>query len=345
MEGCRKRAEELEKKSADPQLWKNPDEAQKVGRELARCRRTVRQWEEHARTFEDAVTLLELAQEEGDEESLKEVGEMLERVRKGVEEMEFSRMLSGELDHMNALLSINAGAGGIDARDWAAMLKRMYLRWCQRRGFRTEILDEQAGEEAGISSCTILVEGDYAYGLLKAESGVHRLVRISPFDANARRHTSFASVFVYPDLDETIEVEIDEKDLRVDVFRASGAGGQHVNKTESAVRITHIPTGIVVTCQNERSQHKNRATAMRILKARLYELEKRKQEEKMESIHAQKKKIDFGSQIRSYVLAPYRLVTDLRTELKVGNVDAVLDGDLDQFIYAYLMQQAGREAD
>ena len=249
-------------------------------------------------------------------------------------------MLSGEMDHLNALLSINAGAGGVDAKDWAGMLERMYLRWCQRRGFNTKILDEQPGEEAGISSATILVEGDYAYGLLKAESGVHRLVRISPFDANSRRHTSFASVFVYPDLDEDIEVDIDEKDLRVDVFRASGAGGQHVNKTESAVRLTHIPTGIVVSCQNERSQHKNRATAMRILKARLYEYEKRKQEEKMENLYSEKRAIDFGSQIRSYVLAPYQLVTDLRTDLKVGNVDAVLDGDLDQFIHAYLMKYA-----
>lgn len=252
-------------------------------------------------------------------------------------------MFSGDMDHMGAMLSINAGAGGVEARDWAEMLQRMYLRWCANRNFKTEILDYQPGEEAGINSVTILVEGKYAYGFLKAETGVHRLVRISPFDANARRHTSFASVFVCADLDETIEVDIEEKDLRIDVYRASGAGGQHVNKTESAVRITHMPSGIVVQCQNERSQHKNRATAMRMLKSRLHELEIAKQEEKMEAIYAEKKAIDFGSQIRSYVLAPYQMVTDLRTELKVGNVNAVLDGDLDEFINAYLLLQAGRE--
>ncbi len=331
----------MEKKAADPNLWNDQEAAQQVTKELARHKKVLGRWERQMEALEDALTLLELAEEENDESAAQEVAGLLEEVRKGVEELEFSRMLSGEMDHLHALLNINAGAGGIDAKDWAAMLKRMYLRWCQRRGFSTKILDEQPGEEAGISSSTILVEGDYAYGLLKAESGVHRLVRISPFDANSRRHTSFASVFVYPDIDEDIDVDIDEKDLRVDVFRASGAGGQHVNKTESAVRITHIPTGIVVSCQNERSQHKNRATAMRILKARLYEYEKRKQEEKMENLYSEKRAIDFGSQIRSYVLAPYQLVTDLRTDLKVGNVDAVLDGDLDQFIHAYLMEYAG----
>jgi peptide chain release factor 2 len=292
------------------------------------------------KALEDAKVLLELASEEEDPDTAKEASGVLDDVERAVEQMEFTRMLSGEMDKMGALLSINAGAGGVDARDWAEMLERMYLRWCQGRGFKTSILDQQAGEEAGISSATISVEGEFAYGLLKAETGVHRLVRISPFDANSRRHTSFASVFVYPDLDDSIEVDIEEKDLRVDVYRASGAGGQHVNKTESAVRITHIPTGMVAQCQNERSQHKNRATAMRILRGRLYELERKKQEEKMESMYAEKKAIDFGSQIRSYVLAPYQLVTDLRTELKVGNVDAVLDGDLDEFINTYLMQRA-----
>ncbi len=331
----------MEKKAADPNLWNDQEAAQQVTKELARFKNLVSRWEKESAGLEDALTLLDLAEEAGDEDTALEAGQVLEQVRQGLEDLEFSRMLSGEMDHLNALLNINAGAGGVDAKDWASMLERMYLRWCQRRGFHTQILDEQPGEEAGISSTTILVEGEYAYGLLKAESGVHRLVRISPFDANSRRHTSFASVFVYPDLDDDIEVEIDEKDLRVDVFRASGAGGQHVNKTESAVRITHLPTGIVVSCQNERSQHKNRATAMRILKARIYEHEKQKQEEKMENLYSEKRAIDFGSQIRSYVLAPYQLVTDLRTDLKVGNVDAVLDGDLDQFIHSYLMKQAG----
>jgi peptide chain release factor 2 len=219
------------------------------------------------------------------------------------------------------------------------MLFRMYQKWCQRRSFRLEVLDEQVGDEAGVKSVTFTVGGDFAYGHLRAEGGVHRLVRISPFDAAARRHTSFASVFVYPDIDESIEVEVDEEDLRIDVFRSSGAGGQHVNKTESAVRITHLPTGIVVQCQNERSQHKNKSTAMRMLRSRLYELKQREQEERMGELHAQKKAIEWGSQIRSYVLAPYRLVSDHRTDLKVGNVDAVLDGDIDQFIYAYLMAQ------
>jgi peptide chain release factor 2 len=329
----------LEKLTADPQLWNTPEKAQQLTRELSRQRSTVERWERLGKSLEDAAVLLELAAEEQDEQTAVEAAEMLEKLEGDVGRLEFERMLSGEMDHMAALLSINSGAGGVDARDWAEMLQRMYLRWCQLRGFRTEILDLTPGDEAGISSVTILVDGGHAYGLLKAESGVHRLVRISPFDAASRRHTSFASVYVSPDLDESIEVEIDEKDLRVDVYRASGAGGQHVNKTESAVRITHIPTGIVAQCQNQRSQHKNRSTAMRMLRSRLYELEKRKQEEKMEDLRAQKKAIDFGSQIRSYVLAPYRMVTDLRTNQKVGNVDAVLDGDLDQFIHEYLMSQ------
>jgi peptide chain release factor 2 len=343
LKGVQKRIGALEKQAADPHLWDDPDHAQEVTKELSDCKQTLERFGRQVEALEDAKVLLELAAEEEDSATAEEAAATLDKVEAALEQMEFTRMLSGDMDPMGALLSINAGAGGVDARDWAEMLQRMYLRWCQDRGFRTEILDYQAGEEAGISSVTILVEGDYAYGLLKAESGVHRLVRISPFDANSRRHTSFASVFVYPDLDDSIDVDIDEKDLRVDVYRASGAGGQHVNKTESAVRITHIPTGIVVQCQNERSQHKNRATAMRILRSRLYEVEREKQEEKMENLYAEKKAIDFGSQIRSYVLAPYQLVTDLRTDLKVGNVDAVLDGDLDPFINAFLMQQADRK--
>jgi peptide chain release factor 2 len=250
-------------------------------------------------------------------------------------------MLSGPYDRQGALVSINAGAGGTESQDWAEMLQRMYTRWAALRGFGCEILDLQPGDEAGIKSATLSISGEWAYGYLRAEAGVHRLVRISPYDAQARRHTSFASVFIYPDIDETVKVEIDDKDLRIDVMRSSGAGGQHVNKTESAVRITHIPTGIAVHCQQERSQHKNRGTAMRILRSKLFEIEQKKMEEKMGGIHAQKKAIEWGSQIRSYVLAPYRLVSDHRTGLKVSNVDAVLDGDLDQFMIAQLLQLAG----
>jgi len=253
----------------------------------------------------------------------------------------FARMLSGPYDRNGALVSINAGAGGTESQDWAEMLMRMYIRWGERKGFKLEELDRQPGDEAGIKSATIGMEGEWAYGWLRAEAGVHRLVRISPFDANARRHTSFASVFIYPDIDETIKIEIDEKDLRIDKMRSGGAGGQHVNKTESAVRVTHLPTGIAVHSDGERSQHKNLSTAMRILRSKLFELEEKKREEKMGNIHAQKKAIEWGSQIRSYVLAPYRLVTDHRTGLKVGNVDAVLDGDLDQFMVAMLLELAG----
>lgn len=246
-------------------------------------------------------------------------------------------MLSGERDSSNAIVVIHAGAGGTESQDWCEMLLRMYIRWCERKKFKTEIVDLQPGDEAGLKGVTFLVEGDYAYGYLKAEIGIHRLVRISPFDANARRHTSFSSVFVYPQIDEEIEVEINEADLRIDTYRAGGAGGQHVNKTDSAVRITHLPSGIVVQCQNERSQHKNKATAVKLLKARLYEFEKEKQNKAKEEIESTKKEIAWGSQIRSYTLQPYRLIKDHRTNIEVGNVDDVLDGNLDQFIQGYLL--------
>jgi peptide chain release factor 2 len=249
------------------------------------------------------------------------------------------QMLGGEHDAGNAILSIHPGAGGTEAQDWAEILMRMYLRWCERKGYKVQLVDRLEGEGAGIKSATFTVEGPFAYGYLHAEAGIHRLVRISPFDANARRHTSFASVFVYPDIDDDIEIEIDEADLRVDTYRSSGAGGQHVNKTDSAVRLTHLPSGIVVACQNERSQHKNRSMAMKILRAKLYELELEKQKEKMEVFTKTKKEIGFGSQIRSYVLHPYRMVKDHRTNCESGNTDAVLDGDLDRFIEAYLMQK------
>ncbi len=252
-------------------------------------------------------------------------------------------MLSGPMDRNNAIVSINAGAGGTESCDWAAMLLRMIRAYCDRRGWKTTITDYLAGEEAGVKSVTLTVEGEYAYGYLKAEAGVHRLVRISPFDSQSRRHTSFASIFVYPEIDDTIKVEIKESDLRIDTYRSSGAGGQHVNKTDSAVRITHLPTGIVVQCQNERSQHKNRATALKILKARLYELELQKQREKLEAVHAQKKEIAWGNQIRSYVLHPYRMVKDLRTGLEVSDVEGVLNGELDQFIEKYLLMFASEQ--
>jgi peptide chain release factor 2 len=250
-------------------------------------------------------------------------------------------MLTGDNDANNAILTIHPGAGGTESQDWAEMLYRMYLRWAEARGFRVEALDYQKGEEAGIKSATLLVKGHNAYGFLRAENGVHRLVRISPFDSSGRRHTSFASVYAYPELDDSIEVAVEEKDLRVDTYRSSGAGGQHVNVTDSAVRITHLPTGIVVSCQNERSQHRNRDMAMRILKARLYELERRKRDEKRQAEEGAKKDIDFGSQIRSYVLQPYRMIKDHRTGHEVGDVDRVLDGDLDPFIRAFLL---GRRA-
>jgi peptide chain release factor 2 len=285
--------------------------------------------------------LTDLADEAKDEATAVEAAALLTTTEDAIGKMEFARMLSGPYDHEGALLSINSGAGGTDAQDWADMLRRMYTRWAQRRGYKSEILDLQPGDEAGIKSCTISITGGWAYGYLRAEAGVHRLVRISPFDANARRQTAFASVFVYPDIDETVRVDIDEKDLRVETMRSGGAGGQHVNKTESAIRITHVPSGIAVHCQSERSQHKNRSIAMRILRSKLMDLEEKKQQEKMAGIHGQKKAIEWGSQIRSYVLAPYRLVNDHRTGRKESNPDAVLDGDLDGFIVATLLLLAG----
>jgi peptide chain release factor 2 len=300
---------------------------------------TLEFWEKLTAELQEVKDYFELAQEEKDEGALQEVYNLLLALEKKIREAEFKLMLSGENDAHNAIVSIHSGAGGTEAQDWAEMLLRMYLRWTERRGFQTEIIDYLPGEEAGVKSVTFTVNGDYAYGYLQAESGIHRLVRISPFDAGRRRHTSFASVFVYPEIQEDIVVEINEEDLRIDTFRASGAGGQHVNKTDSAVRITHLPTGIVVQCQNERSQHKNRAMAMKVLRARLYELKRREQEEKMEKLHSSKKEIAWGSQIRSYILQPYRLVKDHRTNLETGNVEAVLDGELDMFIEAYLLQK------
>lgn len=298
----------------------------------------VEDWESAANGLEDVQVMIELGEEVEDEEALAEVRQMLPALEKSIGRMEFARMLSGEHDANNAIVSINAGAGGTEAQDWAEMLLRMYLRYCERKGFKAEITEYQPGDEAGTKGVTFTVAGDYAFGYLKAEKGIHRLVRISPFDSNARRHTSFCSVFVFPELSDDVEIEVLDKDLKVDTYRASGAGGQHVNKTDSAIRITHIPTGIVVSCQNQRSQHKNRSTAMKQLKARLYEMELEKKESEAEVLGGEKKDIAWGSQIRSYVLHPYRMVKDHRTDYETGNTDAVLDGNLDGFIEAYLMK-------
>jgi peptide chain release factor 2 len=306
-------------------------------KEQASLREVIDSWEKHRAGLEEARFFLELAKEEKNEDALNEAVGKVAEVTEGMAQTELTQLLGEPDDRRNAIVSLHPGAGGTEAQDWAEILLRMYLRWADRRGFRKEILEYQPGEEAGLKSVTFTVEGDYAYGYLKAEAGIHRLVRISPFDANSRRHTSFASVFVYPEVDDTIKVEINEADLRVDTYRSSGAGGQHVNKTDSAVRITHLPTNIVVACQNERSQHKNRAMAMKILRSRLYELEIEKQREKMDAYHKTKKDIAWGSQIRSYVLHPYRMVKDHRTAVEIGNADAVLDGDIDKFIQAYLL--------
>ncbi len=274
------------------------------------------------------------------EEVGADLSRSLDTFSRDVQAGEIRTMLSGDLDAKNAIVTIHPGAGGTESQDWAEMLMRMYLRWTERRGFKRDIIDMQPGDEAGIKSVTFTVSGEYAYGLLAAEAGVHRLVRISPFDQAARRHTSFASVYVWPELDDDIDVEVDDKDVRIDTFRSSGAGGQHVNVTDSAVRITHIPTGIVVSCQNERSQHKNRSSAMKVLKSRLYDLKLKEQQAKLDELGGEKKGIAFGSQIRSYVLQPYQMIKDHRTKFQVGDVNRVLDGDLDEFIKAYLMKKA-----
>lgn len=286
---------------------------------------------------DDALVMIELGEEAGDDSVLAEVTAMVDRLQEMIEGAEFQRMLSGPHDRSNCYLAINAGAGGTESQDWTQMLLRMYLRYCERKGWRTEITDFLEGDVAGVKSVTFTVEGEHAYGYLKAEAGIHRLVRISPFDSSARRHTSFASVFIFPEIDEGIEVKVAESDLRVDTYRSSGAGGQHVNTTDSAVRLTHIPSGIVVACQSERSQHLNRAKAMKMLKAKLYERELQEREAQAASISGEKKDIGWGSQIRSYVLHPYKMVKDLRTGVESGNPDAVLDGDLEEFIVAYLM--------
>ncbi len=292
--------------------------------------------------IEEADLLLEMAMDEEDEETLKEIGGQVKDIDKRLTDFSISLMLDGEDDRNDAIISINAGAGGTDSQDWAEMLFRMYSRWVKQKGFKLKIIDYQPGDEAGIKGVTFTASGEYAFGFLKAESGVHRLVRISPFNAGGKRHTSFSSVFVYPELDKEIVIDIEEKDLRVDVFRASGAGGQHVNKTSSAVRITHLPTGIVAQCQQESSQHRNREIALKVLSARLYQMEKQRQDDKIQEMHDGKDDIAFGNQIRSYVLHPYQMVKDHRTNVEVGNVTNVLDGGLDPFIQGMLMGESAK---
>jgi len=327
----------LEATIAAPGFWDDAENAQRFLKERTALGKLVENWDRLHRQEEDIRVLIELGDEAGDEETLAEVKRLNEDLEKGVSAAEFQKMLSGPHDRSSCFVSINAGAGGTESQDWAEMLLRMYLRYCERKGWRTEITDYQAGEEAGVKGVTFSVTGEYAYGYLKAEAGIHRLVRISPFDSNARRHTSFASLFVFPEIEDDVEVKISDSDLRVDTYRSSGAGGQHVNTTDSAIRITHIPTGIVVACQTERSQHLNRATAMRVLRAKLYERELEEREARAAEISGEKKEIGWGSQIRSYVLHPYKMVKDLRTGIETGNPDAVLDGDLEEFVVAYLM--------
>lgn len=340
MDDCRERSRELEARSAQEDFWNDPDHAKRILQEKAALDRQVRGWEQLQERVSDAALLLELGVSEDDTETLREVEASLPGLQEQVRSMEVRQMLSEEGDELSAVLEIHSGAGGKDAADWADMLKRMYLRWADRRQYRARIIDEQETEEGGISHTTIEVEGEYAYGYLKGEIGVHRLVRISPFDSNARRHTAFASVAAYPAVDENIEVEIRDADLRVDTFRSSGAGGQHVNTTDSAVRITHEPTQTVVVCRSERSQHKNRAQAMKILRARLYQQELERRRAEADAAHAEKKKIEWGSQIRNYVLHPYRQVKDVRTGMEMGDVDRFLDGDITHFMEAFLVQQA-----
>jgi peptide chain release factor 2 len=326
-----------------PGFWDKPETAQEVGRKRARVEKRIASGEEILNKDSELDVLLEL-QREGEPVDA-EIDDVMAQLETEITAIEMTMKLSGEHDERDVILAIHPGAGGTESQDWAEMLLRMYLRYAERKGWSAEIVDYQSGEEAGLKSATVMVRGDYAYGYMKSEHGVHRLVRISPFDAAKRRHTSFASVYVYPDIDEEIEIEINDKDLRVDTYRSSGAGGQHVNVTDSAVRITHLPTGIVVTCQNERSQHKNRDVAMKLLRSKLYQLEVDKRQEDQEKLEGEKKDIAFGSQIRSYVMQPYQMIKDLRTGYEVGDVQRVMDGDLDGFVEAYLAAGARKTAD
>jgi peptide chain release factor 2 len=335
----RKALEETEAQISAPEFWNDQEQAQKIVQQRSRIEKALAQQEAFETAVSDAEVLFEFA--ELDESSLNELQLLIVKLEREVGEAETQSLLSGETDANNAICSIQSGAGGTDAQDWAQMLLRMYLRWAERKGFKVEILDEQAGSEAGIKSATFRIEGEYAYGLMSAEAGVHRLVRISPFNSGGSRETSFASVFVSPEIDENIEVDIQDKDLRIDTYRSSGAGGQHVNVTDSAVRITHLPTNIVVTCQNQRSQLQNRLVAMKVLRSKLYELELEKRLASSAELEATKQDISFGSQIRNYVLHPYQLVKDTRTKFEKTDVEAVLDGAIDEFIKEFLQFKKG----
>jgi peptide chain release factor 2 len=328
----------IEQRVSEPDFWKDQEAAQKLLQRRRRLEEDKDLSDSLKRRVDDLAVLAEWA--EAGESVTDDLARALDELQGQVDAGETKKMLGGEHDRKNAIVTIHPGAGGTESQDWAEMLLRMYVRWTERRGFKREVIDVQPGDEAGIKGATLTVIGDYAYGMLLAEAGVHRLVRISPFDQAARRHTSFASVFVWPELPEDVDVEVDEKDLRVDTYRSSGAGGQHVNVTDSAVRITHLPTGIVVSCQNERSQHKNRAQAMKVLKSRLFDMKMKDQQAELDRLGGEKKDIAFGSQIRSYVLHPYQMVKDHRTKEQVGDVNRVLDGDIDGFIKTYLMKKA-----
>jgi peptide chain release factor 2 len=343
VDGLRRQLDGLTHKTLREGFWEDPDAAKALLSERAGIEQTLGRFDSLQRDIRDSTELLDMADGDGDAGVIAEISAQLAGIEKRVRELELARMLSGPLDRTDAIVSINPGAGGVDAQDWAEMLMRMFLRWCERKGFKTEVVNLQPGDEAGIKDVSITVSGPYAYGFLRAENGVHRLIRISPFDANARRHTAFAAVFVVPDFgeDEGGEIEIKPEDLKVDTYRASGAGGQHVNRTESAIRITHIPSGIVVSCQAERSQHKNRSTAMKMLRGRLYEKQRQEREaEFAKNYTSQQMAISFGSQVRTYTLQPYTMVKDERTDYKSTDAQGVLDGDLDEFIEAYLLKAA-----
>ncbi|NPA50909.1 MAG: peptide chain release factor 2 [Epsilonproteobacteria bacterium] len=339
----KERLKEIEELEQDPSFWSDAKRSAKISQEKRSLQRQLESFNRAKDALNDAKEYFELSVAENDQESLELLFEESENLKKIIEDLEIQTMLSDKHDNSNAIITIHPGAGGTESQDWASILYRMYLRWAERHGFKVEVLDYQPGEEAGIKDVTFIIKGENAYGYLKVENGIHRLVRISPFDSNARRHTSFASVVVSPEIEDDIDIKIEEKDIRIDTFRASGAGGQHVNKTESAIRITHIPTGIVVQCQNDRSQHKNKAAAMKMLKSRLYEYEKRKKES--ENKDEPKSEIGWGHQIRSYVLQPYQQVKDSRSNQAFSNVDAILDGDIDKLIEGVLIAQANKKED